>query len=231
MHFSRAGSHLQAFASRKQGERYAFVNLLYFLTNIFLYREHTPLHMLRHSTQREISGLNSLREVYPTDWKKESADKLSENACSLVEMMKQLTSQGIDLRLPFTCYCVFSATTVLASVRRWPKSDTRRDDSIGYFNWGVQWVSKASEIWEVAKPWKASLDSLSSSCDKTDWEHHAATESLSHLTGHPPVRQLESDFNARHRPNFAMEDLASLDGLAGWGPWTDASYQPWLFPG
>jgi hypothetical protein len=221
MHFSIAESHLQAFISRKQGERYALVNLIYFLTTIFLYREHIPLPMFRNPKQMEESESAFFREGVPTDWWKESAKVLSRSACSIIEMMKKLTSQGIDLQVPFTCYCVFNATTVLSFVKRWSAMDCEQEGAPEFFDWGFEWLSRASDTWEVARAWKATLMKIESSYGSPQpglegsAQLQAGMESLSNLPlaagWHGFTRQLELDQDTTSGGNlFAQQDLTTL---------------------
>ncbi|BAE65145.1 unnamed protein product [Aspergillus oryzae RIB40] len=240
-HYSLAGSHLQAFISRKQGERYCLVNLIYFLTTIFLYRECVPL--LHRDAQETASSETAFsREAVFVNWPKDSANRLSESALSTIRMMDELTSQGLNLHVPFTCYCVFNAVTILSYIRRWPATNLQSESALESFNWGFEWLSKASQIWEVAAVWKSTLTKLESSYNYPHAESRnfprseAEIESLSDLaipavgqelnrrSCRPGIDQnTESSFSIAARP-----DTAVLDDISRWGPSASYSDLPWL---
>ncbi|KAJ5085306.1 hypothetical protein N7532_010077 [Penicillium argentinense] len=240
-HYTLAGSHLQAFISRKQGERYALVNLIFFLTTIFLYREHVPL-VPRNAQEMDRPESASFRGGASIDWPKDSANRLSESALSIIRMMNELTSQGLTLHVPFTCYCVFNAITILSYVKRWPATSLRHGSVVESFNWGFEWLSKASETWEVARAWKATLMKIESSHDCPPSESQifprseAEFESLSDLAiptaGQEPTtqpRQPGMDQNTTSGSNTAARpNLTTLDDIMRWGSSASYSDMSWL---
>lgn len=103
MHFSSTNFNLQSYILRNQGAQFAFIDLIYFVTLIFLHREFIPFIPFQNCAP---SG--------PSQWWESSARKLFKSASDTIRLMKQLVEYGIELQAPFTCFCVFNATTVLA---------------------------------------------------------------------------------------------------------------------
>jgi hypothetical protein len=157
LHFSNVDSHLTAFLSRKQGERYAFINLIYYSTSIFLHRECLPFIFNKSTLQtRTAEVVPSFPQILTNGWET-SVEKLAESACNTIHLIRQLLHHGIDLQVPFSCYCVFNATTVLVYARKWPEIMPEGSNAVELFDWGVGWVSRASELWEVARVWRMTL--------------------------------------------------------------------------
>ncbi|KAJ6020754.1 hypothetical protein N7540_006258 [Penicillium herquei] len=179
LHFSTTESHLPAFLSRRQGERYAFLNLIYYSTCISLHRECLPF-IINKSTQQTGSAQTRppFHQSLANGWQN-SLEKLAGAACNTIHLMRELVNHGIDLQVPFTCYCVFNATTILVYAKKWPQIMSGSPSDVELFDWGVKWVSRASEIWEVARVW---LETLM----KIDSFHNGPERGISRLTAAGP---------------------------------------------
>lgn len=92
VHFSATESYLPVFLSRRQGERYAFVNLIYHSTSIFLHREYLPL-IINKGFSDIGSDEENTSEPISSNWWKNSAERLAESASSTIHLIKQLVKQ------------------------------------------------------------------------------------------------------------------------------------------
>lgn len=162
VHFSAGKSHLPAFLSRRQGERYAFVNLIYFSTSIFLHRESLAFMADKSaSPSGDTEPVPSIQHILPDGWKS-SVERLVESAYNTIQLIRQLLHHGIDLQVPFTCHCVFNATIALFYAKKCPEVVPGRFNCAELFDWGAEWISRASEIWGVARVWRTTLENLTS---------------------------------------------------------------------
>lgn len=228
VHFSATDSHLPAFLSRRHGERYAFVNLIYYSTSIFLHRECLPLIMNGGPSQGGSDEANTSAEPVCTNWWETSAEKLAESALNTIHLIRQLLHHGIDLQVPFTCYCVFNATTVLYYAKKWPEIIPGGPNAVELFDWGVEWVSRASEIWEVARVWRTTLMKIDtfhigpgrtstaalgpqSSSQSRNWEELRSDQISLPIEGNSPTPLGFDEIQLPHQQYYATSDgLSSI---------------------
>lgn len=157
MHFSSTNFNLQTYILRNQGVQFAFINLIYFVTTIFLHREFIPFIPFQNQPPCGPSEPPLIAENPPPQWWESSARKLFKSASDVIRLMKQLVKYGIELQAPFTCFCVFNATTVLAYAKTWPHMALGEPDIVELYNWGAKWLFKASGVWEIARAWHVTL--------------------------------------------------------------------------
>lgn len=172
MHFSVTNSNLQAYVVRNQGSRFAFVNLIYYVATMSLHREYIPFIPLQNASPCGPSEPPVIVDTAPPGWWEESARRLFQSACDTIRLMKQLRSYGIDLPAPFTCFCVFNATTALAYARKWPNMACGESNTADLLDWGADWLSKASEVWEIARPWCATLTEVNAFYTRLQLDGH-----------------------------------------------------------
>ncbi|KAJ5286057.1 hypothetical protein N7524_001363 [Penicillium chrysogenum] len=218
LHFSNVDSSLPAFLSRKQGERYALINLIYYSTSIFLHRECLPFIFNKGTLQPRAAEVGaSFQQILSNGWET-SVEKLAESACNTIHLIRQLLHHGIDLQVPFSCYCVFNAATVLVYARKWPEIMPEGSNAVELFDWGVEWVSRASEIWEVARVWRITLM-------KIDSFHNGPARSTSRTTAPLPrsspnaqalgdLRSAPPSFSVEWTCSRPLEDDAISDDLS-----------------
>jgi hypothetical protein len=215
LHFSATDSHLPAFLSRGQGERYAFVNLIYYSTSISLHRECLPLLINGGPFQTRSDDANTVEPILANWWEK-SAEQLAESASNTIHLIKQLLHYGIDLQVPFACYCVFNATTVLYYGKKWPEIMPGVSNASELFDWGVEWISRASEIWEVARVWRTTLMKIDISSavahgPQSAWQESRSGSAAPSVERNFPSPQRPDDIRLTFEQNYAdSDDLNSL---------------------
>lgn len=96
LQFSSTNFNLQTYILRNQGAQFALINLIYFVTTIFLHREFIPF---IPSQNRPLAGPSEpplIAETAPPQWWESSARKLFKSASDIIRLMKQLAQYGIE---------------------------------------------------------------------------------------------------------------------------------------
>ncbi|KAI1191981.1 hypothetical protein F5B17DRAFT_380358 [Nemania serpens] len=93
----------------RQGEVFAYINLLYYLCVIFMRREYIPLLPIAEREPRGPIDPPFYSEEAPPGWWRQNTDELFEAAAQVSYIMRDLNSLNIALHTPFTGLCVFTA--------------------------------------------------------------------------------------------------------------------------
>lgn len=93
----------------RQGEVFAYINLLYYLCVIFMRREYIPLLPIAEREPRGPIDPPFYSEEAPPGWWRQNTDELFEAAAQVSYIMRDLNSLNIALNTPFTGLCVFTA--------------------------------------------------------------------------------------------------------------------------
>ncbi|KAI1111124.1 hypothetical protein F5Y14DRAFT_331361 [Nemania sp. NC0429] len=93
----------------RQGEVFAYINLLYYLCVIFMRREYIPLLPIAEREPRGPIDPPFYSEPAPLGWWRQNTDELFEAAAQVSYIMRDLNNLNIALHTPFTGLCVFTA--------------------------------------------------------------------------------------------------------------------------
>lgn len=93
----------------RQGEVFAYINLLHYLCVIFLCREYIPLLPIAEREPRGPIDPPFYSEEAPPGWWRQNTDELFEATAQVSYIMRDLNSLDIALHTPFTGLCVFTA--------------------------------------------------------------------------------------------------------------------------
>ncbi|OJJ36397.1 hypothetical protein ASPWEDRAFT_66812 [Aspergillus wentii DTO 134E9] len=160
--YSTSNVNLSVYISRGDGERFAVINLLYFLNLIFLHREYIPF--IPHSTNRPQGPIDPplLMEDAPPGWWDQSAQGLFTAVSNIIQIMQELDQRGVQFQTPFTSFCVFSAATTLAYANTWPHMAPGLDaqHASDLFSWASAWLNRACKIWKVSNGWYRTMFTL-----------------------------------------------------------------------
>ncbi|KAK1144749.1 hypothetical protein N8T08_004760 [Aspergillus melleus] len=157
--YSPANMNIQVYISRNEGERFAMINLLYYLSLIFLHREYVPF--IPHSIIRPCGPTDPplLVQEAPAGWWDHSAQALFSAASNIIQILQQLDQRNVQFQTPFTCFCVFSAASTLLYANAWPYMAPGLDHqlSMKLYSWGSTWLHQASSVWKVSEAWYSTL--------------------------------------------------------------------------
>ncbi|KAI1435984.1 hypothetical protein GGR50DRAFT_261695 [Xylaria sp. CBS 124048] len=104
----------------RQGEVFAYINLLYYLCIVFIRREFIPL--LPFAEQEPNGPIDPpfYSEEAPAGWWRHNADELFEAAAQISYIMGDLNDLGIALHTPFSGLCVFTAALMNGYAEKFP---------------------------------------------------------------------------------------------------------------
>ncbi|KAI1816742.1 hypothetical protein GGS20DRAFT_536751 [Poronia punctata] len=116
----------------RQGEAFAYINLLFYLSTVFICREFKPFLPVAEREPRGPIDPPFFPEDAPPGWWRHNADELFDAVAQISYLMRDLNSLGTPLHTPFTGLCVFTAAVMNDYVVAFPvmhrpqESDLRR---------------------------------------------------------------------------------------------------------
>ncbi|KAL3265184.1 hypothetical protein ABHI18_000038 [Aspergillus niger] len=175
LHYSASSMNLRVYISRGEGERYAVINLIYYLSIIFLHREYlqyAPPYILSRSSHTDIIDSTPLPlGGAPNGWWEQSRQALLDSSSNIIQIMQELDERGVVLQTPFSCFCVFSAATCLLQAShdaaRKPITAERSSSPTSPvplpsspITWASAWLARACKVWKLACGWYRTLQIL-----------------------------------------------------------------------
>ena len=158
--YSRSAGQIQAHMLHNQVEGFALLNLLYYVSILFLHREYTPLFPHRVSHPCGPIDPPLLEQTPPHDWWHRSSQELFQAASTIIQLMQDLGKRGMQFQTPFTAFCMFSAASAVLYADTWPYMAPGLEDAKEKYTWSSDWLKTASEKWEIAKRWYETLGEL-----------------------------------------------------------------------
>lgn len=159
--YSPSNMNIRVYISRGEGERFAVINLVYYLSVIFLHREYLPF--APQSINRHQGPIDPplLSEAAPAGWWEQAAHDLFSVALSIVRIMQELDQRGLHFQTPFTCFCIFNAATTLLYAVQWPHMAVGLDSELSsLLSWSFAWLNRACKVWRLACGWYRTLQTL-----------------------------------------------------------------------
>ncbi|KAI3323055.1 hypothetical protein HD806DRAFT_97530 [Xylariaceae sp. AK1471] len=139
----------------KQGEVFAYINLLYYLSMIFIHREHIPLLPIAEREPRGPIDPPFYSEEAPSGWWRQTTDELFEAAAQISYIMRDLNSLDIALHTPFTGLCVFTAalmnkySVTFPHMHRLEEQELRRQLAAE----NLADLEKIAKLWKLGEEW------------------------------------------------------------------------------
>ncbi|KAB2099741.1 hypothetical protein AG0111_0g11843 [Alternaria gaisen] len=145
---------VESHAALEQAEPFAYVNLVYYISLIFLNREYLPF--LPTMCDRPSGPIDPplLPPDAPVGWWDARATELFASAASITTIMEDLDNAGASLYTPFPSFCVFSAATMnmYRSAFPWMSPD-KLQDSRSLVEKDLLWLETFRKIWPVGERW------------------------------------------------------------------------------
>ncbi|RAK77030.1 uncharacterized protein BO72DRAFT_429777 [Aspergillus fijiensis CBS 313.89] len=165
--YSGAGVNFRVYISRGEGERFAILNLIYYLSVIFLHREYLSFALpIINRAATDPGSPALLSEDAPDGWWERCYQTTSAAAANIIMILQELEQRGIEFQTPFTCFCVFSAaiwilcTTQDATqgtrIEKAPDGKSLSDQLV----WAYGWLGRACKVWGLATGWYRTLLTL-----------------------------------------------------------------------
>ncbi|KAI0490684.1 hypothetical protein F4859DRAFT_16770 [Xylaria cf. heliscus] len=139
----------------RQGEVFAYINLLYYLCMIFMRREYIPLLPIAEKEPRGPIDPPFYPEEAPPGWWRQNTDELFEAAAQISYIMRDLNSLDIAVHTPFTGLCVFTAALMNKYVvtfphMHYPKERELRTQLAAE---NLADLEKISKLWKLGEEW------------------------------------------------------------------------------
>ncbi|KAI0977394.1 hypothetical protein F4678DRAFT_468582 [Xylaria arbuscula] len=139
----------------RQGEVFAYINLLYYLCVMFLCREYIPLLPITEREPRGPIDPPFYSEEAPPGWWRQNTDELFGAAAQISYIMRDLNSLDIALHTPFTGLCVFTAALMNRYVVTFPlihhleEQELRRQLA----EENLADLEKIAKLWRLGEEW------------------------------------------------------------------------------
>ncbi|KAF2493747.1 hypothetical protein BU16DRAFT_550743 [Lophium mytilinum] len=137
------------------GEQFAFINLVYFISILFLSREYIPFLPKPESEPEGPIDPPHLESAAPAGWWAERADQLFSSAAHITNLLHQLDDLNTSLLTPFSGFCAFSAAIMNAYVSSFPRMNYGKciPFSKKLLDVNIQWLSRFKDVWKMGNGW------------------------------------------------------------------------------
>ncbi|KAL4911434.1 hypothetical protein BDW74DRAFT_8310 [Aspergillus multicolor] len=180
--------------SLEKGEVFGYINLIYFVSILFLTREYIPF--LPWPTSTPIGPVDPplLPAQAPDEWWSSQALELFKAAACITRILDDLEDEGAALKTPFAAFCNFSAATMNIYVSCFPSMNLGRSgDMTAIVDRNLAYLDKFRTTWRIGEGW---------------WTTVQRTKSLYERHARQPERYL-----GKTRDDF-VELEASIHGVA-----------------
>ncbi|RWA14957.1 hypothetical protein EKO27_g195 [Xylaria grammica] len=139
----------------RQGEVFAYINLLYYLCVIFTRREYIPLLPIAEREPRGPIDPPFYAEEAPPGWWRQNTDELFEAAAQISYIMRDLNSLNISLHTPFTGLCVFTAALMNKYVVTFPHMHHLEERELRrqLAEENLVDLEKIAKLWKLGEEW------------------------------------------------------------------------------
>ncbi|GAB7356841.1 hypothetical protein MBLNU459_g7715t1 [Dothideomycetes sp. NU459] len=161
LQFLQDGRNLQAHMSRGQGEPFLFINLLYYLNQMFLHREYIPF--LPHRCAFPAGPIDPplLIEKAPDGWWVANSRILFNAAAQTVNLVRSAQRRGQECRTIFASFSVYTAAATLLYAHSWPHMAPEAVNTFSDYRWALAWLEDVAGIWEMVQGWVETLRTVS----------------------------------------------------------------------
>ncbi|TGJ86168.1 hypothetical protein E0Z10_g2606 [Xylaria hypoxylon] len=186
----------------RQGEVFAYINLLYYLCVIFMCREYIPLLPIAEREPRGPIDPPFYSEEAPLGWWRQNTDELFEAAAQISYIMRDLNSLDITLHTPFTGLCVFTAAFVNRYVVTFPHMHRLGEHELRKQLAAENLVDleKIAKLWKLGEEWVHVIgaaenlyDRVTSNCAQSISRCRSDYPELENSVCYAPIGGLYSD--------------------------------------
>jgi hypothetical protein len=191
LQYSPANSNLQAHIARGQGQPFVFINVIFYLNQLFLHREYIPFIPYRCSFPSGPLDPPLLVGQPPESWWAANSTALFASATSIIGLLRAAQLRGVELKTVFVAFCVYSAAVTLLYAQAWPFMAPGVRLPHEDLQWALAWLDDTGSLWRIVKGWRETLNTVS-----VIYEHvkSADTSRFSHPGGHG-LENLEDNIN------------------------------------
>ncbi|KPM42997.1 hypothetical protein AK830_g3513 [Neonectria ditissima] len=146
---------LKNHAALGQAEAVGYLNLIYYVSLIFLEREYIPFLPAPESEPSGPVDPPFLSIPAPPGWWHDRADELFTAAAKIPSLMQELEDANASLNTPFAGFCAFSAATMNLYVSSFPNMNLKRnaDTSFNILLLNLRLLDKFRRIWPMGEGW------------------------------------------------------------------------------
>ncbi|KAI8625382.1 hypothetical protein F5Y19DRAFT_269157 [Xylariaceae sp. FL1651] len=139
----------------RQGEVFAYINLLYYLNVAFICREFIPLLPAAEQEPRGPIDPPFYSEEAPPGWWRQNTDELFDAAAQISYIMRDLNSLDIAIHTPFTGLCVFTAALLNGYATAFPHMHYLREQSLRrqLAAENLNDLEKIAKLWKLGEEW------------------------------------------------------------------------------
>ncbi|KAI1824688.1 hypothetical protein F4861DRAFT_250380 [Xylaria intraflava] len=139
----------------RQGEVFAYINLLYYLCIVFIRREFIPL--LPFAEQEPSGPIDPpfYSEEAPPGWWRQNADELFEAVAQISYIMADLNDLDIALHTPFSGLCVFTAALMNGYAEKFPHMHRFEERALRrqMAAENLADLEKIAKLWRLGEEW------------------------------------------------------------------------------
>ncbi|CAI6088612.1 unnamed protein product [Clonostachys chloroleuca] len=135
-------------------ERFAYLNLIYYVSLLFLGREYLRFIPTPDSEPNGPVDPPLLPLPAPPGWWQDRADEIFTSAAHIASLLRKLEEANEPLYTPFPGFCAFSAATMNLYVSSFPKMNLDRHHILMYgVNKNIEFLHKFKDMWAMGKGW------------------------------------------------------------------------------
>ncbi|KAK7421470.1 hypothetical protein QQX98_002169 [Neonectria punicea] len=149
-------------AHLKQAEKFGYVNLIYYVCKLFLYREYIPFHPAGESKPRGPIEAPLLKAAGSEEFWKQNLTDLFYSATQISNLLRDLRRAGTSLRTPFSGLCAFSSALMNLYAASFPEymGFTRDETAVAetQAEESMQDLREIGRLWKIAEDWIRVVD-------------------------------------------------------------------------
>ncbi|KAF7562063.1 hypothetical protein G7046_g2074 [Stylonectria norvegica] len=154
-----AEGHAKKHAALGQAEAFGFLNLIYYISLIFLLREYVPFLPAPESEPAGPVDPPLLPAPAPSGWWHDRADELFTSAAKIPLLLQELKDANASLETPFAGFCAFSAATMNLYVSSFPNMNLKRsaDTSFDVAVLNLRLLDRFRAVWPMGEGWRVTI--------------------------------------------------------------------------
>ncbi|KAL2866135.1 Zn(II)2Cys6 transcription factor [Aspergillus lucknowensis] len=192
-------------ASLGKGEIFGYINLIYYVSILFLNREYIPFLPKTAATPSGPVDPPLLPASSPEGWWETRAQELFGAASYITNILADLSDEGAALDTPFAAFCNFSAATMNVYVSCFPSMNLdRSSDMAGILEKNLAYLDRIRGIWPIGQGWWTTIERTRALygrhsrdphkyCGKTRDDFISLEASMHDVTGASPTTLAEQE--------------------------------------